>query len=345
MRVFINGKFLTYRQTGAQRFAREIVSCLDELCTYGEMTIVIPVGEWEIPEYKNIIVKQIKPFKGVLWEQITYPLYVMLSGGVCLNLCNVAPLVLPGYSTIFDMKIKSFPHFFSWKFRLWYNLLFSNQTRRCKLIFTDSYDAKNEILKYYPLTKNDKILPAYGSWQHFDKVCYDKHALTKYGLEVRNYYFAMGSLEPNKNFKWVAEVAKLNPNNEFVVAGSINRKVFSNGIGFDCPPNMKLIGYVSDEEAKTLMRDARAFLFPSFCEGFGMPPLEAMSAGVPRVIVSDIPVMHEIFIDNAIYINPNQYNYDLEQLVMDSNCDSESVLCRFSWKESARIIYNEIVKQ
>ena len=108
---------------------------------------------------------------------------------------------------------------------------------------------------------------------------------------------------------------------------------------------MKLIGYVSDEEAKTLMRDARAFLFPSFCEGFGMPPLEAMSAGVPRVIVSDIPVMHEIFIDNAIYINPNQYNYDLEQLVMDSNCDSESVLCRFSWKESARIIYNEIVKQ
>lgn len=47
---------------------------------------------------------------------------------------------------------------------------------------------------------------------------------------------------------------------------------------------MYLLGYVTDEEAKTLMRDCKAFLFPSFYEGFGIPPLEAVSAGAKKLL-------------------------------------------------------------
>lgn len=344
MKVFINGKFLTYRQTGAQRYAREVVACLDEMCKPGEMVLVLPQGEWDIPTYNNIEVKQIAPLTGILWEQITFPIYVIWNKATSLNLCNVAPILSPGYSTIFDMKIKSFPQFFSWKFRMWYNILFLSQTRRCKAIFTDSYDAKNEILKYYPKTR-PHIFPAHGSWQHFGRIGYDEQALVKYELEKGSFYFAMGSLEPNKNFKWVAEVAKRNPNDTFAVAGSLNSKVFANGLGFKCPSNMRLLGFVSDEEAKTLMRDSKAFLFPSFCEGFGMPPLEAISSGCPRIIVSDIPVMHEIFEDNAVFINPNDYNYDLFELLKNSECNAESVLKRFSWRESAKKIYKIVTNK
>ena len=284
------------------------------------------------------------PFKGIAWEQLAFPFYVILHGGISLNLCNVAPLLSPGYSAIFDMKVKSYPQFFSWKFRAWYNLLFYNQVKRCRGIFTDSYDAKNEILRFYPQIKSEMVIPAYGAWQHFSSVGYDEQTLKRYRIEKGKYFFSMGSLEPNKNFKWVAEIAKKNPNEMFAVAGSLNPKVFADGMGFDCPKNMKLLGYVSDEEAKTLMRDARAFLFPSFCEGFGMPPLEAMSAGVYRVIVSDIPVMHEIFGENAIYISPYQYDYQLDDLIEQSTCDAESVLSHFSWKESAKKIY-EVIKK
>lgn len=342
-RRVINGKFLTVRQTGAQRYAREVVAKMDELCPKGVFFLAIPKGDWNIPNYKNIKVIQIGPFNGILWEQITLPLYVAIKRGVSINLCNVAPLLSPGYSAIFDMKIKSYPQFFSWKFRVWYNLLFANQTRRCRMIFTDSYDAKRELLRYYPNTKERKVIPVHGAWQHFNRIGSDEYTLSKYGLEKGNYFFAMGSLEPNKNFKWVAEVAKRNPMDMFAVAGSINEKVFANGLGFECPDNMKLLGYVSDEEAKTLMRDAKAFLFPSFCEGFGIPPLEALSSGVPRVIVSDIPVMHEIFQENAIYINPNMYDYELSNLMANSVCDTESVLRRFSWEKSAKIICEKIL--
>ena len=205
--------------------------------------------------------------------------------------------------------------------------------------------SKKEIVRNYPFINPSKIVVTYDAWQHYMKIKYDDNSLTKFDLVKKNYYFAMGSLEPNKNFKWVAEVAKKNPQIIFAVAGSLNTKVFADGLGFECPENMKLLGFVSDEEAKTLMRDAKAFLFPSFCEGFGMPPLEALSAGCSRLIVSDIPVMHEIFEDNAIYINPNVYDYDLSVLLNNTECDSEYVLKRFSWKESANIIYKIITNK
>lgn len=334
-KYYINGKFLTYRQTGVQRYAREIVSAIDEMCKPEQFEMVLPKVDLNIPKYKKIKVVQVGPFKGIPWEQITFPLYVLKKCGISVNLCNVAPLLSPGYSTIHDLKVLSHPQFFGWKFRWWYRLLFANQTRRCKTIFTVSEQVMKDLINYYPFLSSDKIVVSPDAWQHFERVNYDEQALVKYCLEQGKYYFAMGSLEPNKNFRWIAEVAKRNSNHMFVVAGTLNSKVFSDGLGFDCPDNMKLLGYVTDEEAKSLMQNAKAFLFPSFCEGFGMPPLEALSAGTPRIIVSDIPVMHEIFNDNAIYINPNQYNYDLEQMLAGSYCDADSVLNKFSWENSA----------
>lgn len=343
-KIHINGKFLTQKQTGVQRYAREIVAALDDMNLSVNLMIVLPTGDWDIPEYKNIQVKQVGIFGGILWEQITFPFYLMRNRAASLNLCNAAPLLSPGYSTIHDVKVLSHPQFFGWKFRWWYRLLFANQTRRCKAIFTVSEQVKKDILYYYPALSPDKIFVTPDAWQHFERIDYDEQTLIKYGLGKGKYYFAMGSLEPNKNFRWIAEVAKRNPEDVFAVAGSLNTKVFSNGLGFECPKNMRFLGYVSDEEAKTLMRDAKAFLFPSFCEGFGMPPLEALSAGVPRIIVSDIPVMHEIFKENAIYINPNYYEYDLDQLLANSHCDAEKVLREFSWKKSAEILLSALQK-
>lgn len=59
----------------------------------------------------------------------------------------------------------------------------------------------------------------------------------------------------------------------------------------------------SDEEIVRLFSRAKAFVFPSFAEGFGLPPLEAMAAGVP-VVCSDIPVFREVYGDAVSYVDP-----------------------------------------
>lgn len=333
-KIIVNGRFLTHRTTGVERYAREILLELDKIIQPNEIEMVIPpeVDEW--PQYKNIEVKKIGKLHGNLWEQICLPIYSFKTNGISLNLCNTAPLLSPGIVCIHDMKIKAKPEYFSKKFRLWYTLLFSNETRRAKKIITVSEFSKREIIKYYGV-KEDKITVIPNAWQHYERIGYDENTLNKYGLERDNYYFSMCSLEPNKNFKWIAVEARNNPELIFAVAGSINKKVFANGLGFECPDNMKLLGYVSDEEAKTLMRNCKAFLFPTFYEGFGIPPLEAISAGCRSIIVSDTEVMHEILGETVGYVNPTCYDIDLMRYDMTCN---HKILEKYAWRSSAQLL-------
>ncbi len=341
-KVIINGRFLLHRVTGVERFAREILAELDSLIQPGELIMAIPPETKDIPDYKNIRVERIGKLHNRLWEHLSFPVYVRKQRGISLNLCNVAPLSSPGIVCIHDMKIKACPQYFSKKFLLWYNFLFLNETRRAKKIITVSEFSKKEIRKYYSVSA-DKVTVIYNAWQHFERFNYDENALKKYKLQQAGYFFSMCSLEPNKNFKWIAEAAKQNPKMIFAVAGSINKRVFSEGLGFDCPDNMRLLGYVSDEEAKTLMRDCKAFLFPTFYEGFGIPPLEAVSAGAESVVVSDTEVMHELFEDAADYVDPRQYNTNLNRLSRISAEQRDSILNKYSWQNSAKLLKSILV--
>lgn len=334
-KVIVNGRFLMQHVTGVQRYAREILAELDKMIEPGELLMAVPPDVEEIPDYKNIKVVKVGKLHDRLWEHISFPMYVARQNGISLNLCNVAPLPSPGIVCIHDVKIKATPQYFSKKFLLWYNLLFSNTCKHAKKIITVSEFSKNEIMKYYHVAEN-KIVVIPDAWQHYQRIEYDEDAFQKYGIEKDNFFFAMCSLEPNKNFKWVAEVARKNPDQTFAVAGSINKRVFADGLGFDCPENMKLLGYVSDEEAKTLMRDCKAFLFPTFYEGFGIPPLEAISAGAKQVVVSDTEVMHEIFGDSVVYVNPNEYQLPE---ITDERIKNRGILVKFAWEKSAEMLY------
>lgn len=134
-------------------------------------------------------------------------------------------------------------------------------------------------------------------------------------------------------------MARKNPQMEFAVAGSINETVFADGLGFKCPDNMELLGYVTDEEAKSLMRNCISFIFPTFYEGFGIPPLEAISAGAQSIIVSDTEIMHEIFGDNVNYIDPNNYEMDITKFFNITNEGKKQLLNKYSWEKSAKVLY------
>lgn len=339
--IYINGKFLTQKITGVQRYAREIIKELDKLVNKDEIIILVPNGVNNDLNLTNIKVLKTGKLKGNLWEQISLPLYVMKHKGELLNLCNSAPIIHPDIITIHDVKIKARPNDFSENFLKWYNFMFKRIIPKSNMIITVSNFSKSEIMKYYHIDEK-KIHVIYNAWQHFERIGYNINALNKYELEKNNYYFAMSSLEPNKNFKWIAEVAKRNQDEIFAIAGSINKKIFDEGLGFECPKNMKLLGYISDKEAKTLMKYTKAFLFPSFYEGFGIPPLEALSAGTKKIIVSDIPVMHELFGENINYIDPYDNMYDLSKYEL-KEINSKEILSEYLWNKSAIKLYRLLI--
>lgn len=337
MKIIVNGRFLTQRVTGVQRFAREILQELDRLCEDLDIEIAVPRSAVELPNYVNIKVVTIGKRHGTIWEQTSLVNYARKQKGITLNLCNSAPLFGKKIVTIHDVKIKAHPEYFSKKFLVWYSILFRNITKKAQKIITVSEFSKKEIIKYYKVNP-DKISVIYNGWQHFEKIGFDEGALEKYGLNKSEFYFSMSSIEPNKNIRWIVNTAQNNSNEIFAVAGGINKSVFVEK-KISLPGNVKILGYITDEEAKTLMRDCKAFLFPSIYEGFGIPPLEALSAGTKSIIVSDTEVMHEIFGMSAIYINNSIYDLHLNDLIGQKS-NIENLLSVYSWGRSGYLLYS-----
>ncbi len=106
---------------------------------------------------------------------------------------------------------------------------------------------------------------------------------------------------------------------------------------------VKMVGFVPDEELKLLYREAEVFVFPSLSEGFGLPGLEAMAAGVP-VLASDIPVFREIYREAASYFNPidsQEMAEKIKDLLIDKKKQNTlrkegfKICDKYSWKKMA----------
>jgi glycosyltransferase involved in cell wall biosynthesis len=246
------------------------------------------------------------------------------------------PILTPHVVVIHDVNFRANPTFFSRTFVLWYCTALMLSASRMKMIFTVSEFSKHEILRYYKVDPL-RISVVYSAWSHFERIYVDDKILSRHKLMPGEYYFALSSMAPNKNFAWIAKVACNNPGQMFVIAGMSNKRVFG-GTKITIPKNMLLLGYISDGEAKSLMKSCKAFLFPSIYEGFGLPPLEALSVGAP-VIVSSTSSLPEIYGDTVHYIDPHRYNVNLELLLDEQVKNPENILSKYKWQKSAEIFH------
>ena len=341
MKIIINGRFLTQNITGVQRFAHEIVKELDKIVKKNEIVILIPKNIlFKDLKYKNIEIKKVGILKGHLWEQLELPYYVWRNQGRLLNLCNTAPIINTGIVNICDISPKINPNFFSKKFSIFYKVLYWFITKTSLKILTISNFSKVEIIENYKINPN-KINVIHCGWQHMNGVIEDKKILEKLQLKNKEFYLGVSSINPNKNFKYIIELAKLYPEKIFVIVGKLNQKVFGD-MNLEKIENLVWAGYVTDEELKALYKNTLGFIYPSFYEGFGIPPLEALACGCKKVYISNTSCLLEIFEDSVIYLNP----YKVEEILNEKEVIKEEkmkkILNKYSWEKSAKKIIDVI---
>lgn len=345
-KIYINGRFLTQKITGVQRYAEEIIKALDSQINDKKnykWILLVPKNIIRNLKLENVEVKKVGYLKGHLWEQIELPFYC--KDGILLNFCGCAPIVKKNQmTTIHDAAVCVMPESFSFLFRSWYKLMFYVVGKRAKKIFTVSEFSKKELNKYFNIPL-EKIEITYNGINHMENIKPNNNIFYKCGIEKNNYILAVSSLNPSKNFKLILKTAKVLPEYNFIIAGGTNSNVFKEQ-GFEITPNVKFIGYVNDEELAALYKNANCFIYPSIYEGFGIPPLEAMYFNCP-VIVSDIAVFHEVIGNHALYCDINDKNILVEQIEKINSLKIENnrkyVLEKFNWQIAAKKILNNIL--
>jgi len=314
-KIVINGRFLTQRLTGVQRYAYELVNKMLEQGS--DLVVAVPPGElfkgykidgWPITRTGRL--------NGHLWEQLSLPIFIRSQkkkwgNYILVNFCNAAPIVISNkIVALHDLAFIENPAWFKKSFALYYRKMIPAMLRKCLAVITVSEFSKNEIEKHYSFTKGKVYVihssPASATRENFSD---SPDILKRFGLEERQYFLSVSSLEPRKNLATLIKAfGRLNNKTVRLVLIGKKERSFS-AISFDDDPLVVFPGYLQDSEVNTFYRNAACFVYPSLYEGFGLPPIEAMVNECP-VIASAIPSHNEICADGALYVNP----YDADDI-------------------------------
>ncbi len=356
-RIAINGRFLTQRASGVQRFAAEIIKAIDALldgdayrALKGHIEIVAPPKARDFP-LKNIPLRRAGLFSGYLWEQIEFPLHAR--GQLLLNLCMLGPLVARHQIVVVhDATVRALPDNFSRRFRAAYGFLIPRLCRRADLIVTVSQFSRREIGKWYG-ADIDSMPICYEGGDHITAFAPDLSVLDRLGLRGRKFFLGVGVDSSNKNIAKVVEAFQAAKCDDamLVLTGARDPRVFGSLTEVQSA-GVRTIGYISDRELRALYEHALALVFPSLYEGFGLPPVEAMTCGCP-VIISEQPALVEVCGDAALRCEANDVaaiSRHLRALNQDDGLRQRMIAAgrerarRFTWAAAARSLLGLCLK-
>ena len=345
MKIIINGLFLSQKITGVQRYAIEMSRELHRLFPE-QIKFVAPKDIIHKDIAKELDVEIIGNFTGCLWEQVDLPVYLSKIGNpILLSMRNTAPLFYKkNIIVLHDLIFMKNKNWFSKKFRYLYWICALILYKNALKIVTVSEFSKRDIVNAFEINPN-KILIASNAVSKGFRKYRDESFENKRG----DFILSVASLlSPRKNIESVIKAFNRVENKrlKLVIVGTEVENFSDMFVLDEAKKNEKIIitGYITDEELSELYKNAKLLVFPSFYEGFGMPPLEAMYFGCP-VIASNLTSLPEICKDAAFYVNP--YNIDdiasaMEKILNNKDLRNSLIAkgykrqAEFSWEKSAK---------
>ncbi len=226
-------------------------------------------------------------------------------------------------------------------------------------ILTVSEHSKKDILKFFPSFPSERIivtpLAANKSFKPLNKVNCKQKVKSRYNIN-NPFLLYLGGFSLRKNVKLLIDVfnnifSSLNAEFDLVIAGSLKDeglKLKEHTNNLDGRDHIKFIGFVEDEFLPTLYNACELFVYPSLYEGFGLPPLEAMSCMTP-IITTNITSIPEIVKNSYILVEPNNkhelenklvtlLNNDKLRYALGKDCFENSK--NFTWEKTAEKTLN-----
>lgn len=322
---------------------------IDNVRRYEKLGVKLNSCRW----FNNVIYKLIWPI-----IPIPYSWFFGKDRDVTIFFNFIVPPGVKGktVAVVHDMAYKACPETVNAKTRKWLNLTLKKSCERADLIVTVSEFSKSEIIKYLGVPEKKIVVMPNGVDLELYHPNYSEWAVAscrkKYHID-QEYYLYLGTLEPRKNLVNLIKAYHLLKEK---LQKSTPKLVLAGGKGwyyesiFETVEQLKLkediifTGYVEEKEVPLLMNGAKAFVFPSLYEGFGMPPLEAIACGKP-VLVSNTTSLPEVVGEWGLMVDPEDIidiSEKMEKILLVDN--QVSCLKDISWKKSVSLLLYYIQK-
>lgn len=362
MKIGIDGRAaIWYRGTGIGTYTYQLIKSINALDKLNNYTIFIPEGETlPINLENNFSTKQSSNnANNNFWERISLPnilketgvdIYHVPQNGVGIPNEKTCPFVM----TLHDIIPYKMPETCSERYLKIFNELMPSLVKLCDGIITVSNYSKDDISSSFNYPKEKIFVTHLASEEMYKPIdkWISKNIIKKFYGISENYILYVGGFSPRKNIIGLIQAfSKLintyNSDIKLVIAGSKGpsyKKYFDECVRLKVENNVIFPGFIETQHLPYLYNASELFIYPSFYEGFGLPPLEAMACGIP-VICSNVTSIPEVVGDAAYLINPSNVD-DLytamlevltnkqlrEKLILKSIVRNAS----FTWRETAR---------
>lgn len=324
--VAIDGKRFFQNAAGLGRYSRTLVAGLlsKEFAHRIKITLFKPKGRvrFSVGEYPNLEVVRAKhPLGGDLgnglWRFFRLPRLLRRND---ISLFHGPSHILPPKSrcpmvvTMHDLIFLRYPHYFPTWDRNYYRHAFKNAAARADHIISVSQATKQDLIDLLAIPE-EKISVVYPAMDDAFRPL-DQNRLakirSKHALPHR-YILFVGTIEPRKNivrtakaFDSLQAAGKIDAQTQFIVVGTKGwffDEIIKELETLPCRSRIRLLGGVSQEDLSGIYQMATLMAYPSECEGFGYPVIEAMRLGTP-VLTSNCSSLSEAGGDAALLVNP-----------------------------------------